>query len=72
MRMEKTQNKNIYKRRSFFIRLISGIAGGFAGGNLFSKMIHTTGLTKNNKELQVRINPLAVQRRSKEVTPHGK
>jgi hypothetical protein len=69
--METTQDKIDLKRRSFFIRLLGGIAGGWIAGNVFSGMIRSTAVTKSNEEVKVRINPLAVSRAKKDTNTYG-
>jgi hypothetical protein len=69
--METTQDKTTLKRRSFFIRIFGGIAGGWIAGNLFSHIVRTTTVAGNKEIVQVKINPLAVRRTKKETTSHG-
>jgi len=69
--METGQNKQTLRRRSFFMRLIGGIVGGWITGNLFSGIVRSTALTQNKKAIQVKINPLAVPRTNKNNTSHG-
>jgi hypothetical protein len=69
--METTQNTITFKRRSFFLRLVSGIAGGGIAENLFSRFVHTTRSTKSNETVQVIMNPLAIPRATKNGTSHG-
>jgi len=69
--METPQDKYSLKRRSFFIRLLGGIAGGWIAGNLFSGILRSTAVYKSNKKVKVRINPLAVSRVKKEPKTHG-
>jgi hypothetical protein len=68
--METPQDKIVFKRRSLFIRLLGGIAGGWMAGNLFSGILRTTAGVKSNEEVKVRINPLAVSRAKKDTTIH--
>jgi hypothetical protein len=68
--MKPTQ-ENVFKRRSFFIRILGGIAGGWIAGNLFSGILHSTAVQKTNEDVQVRINPLAVSRAKKDTNTHG-
>jgi len=67
--METTQDK--FKRRSFFKRLLGGIAGGWITGNLFSGIVRSTSFLKNSEEVRVAIDPLAVPRMNKDATSHG-
>ena len=69
--MGTTQDRITLKRRSFFIRLFGGIAGGWIAGNLFSGIVHTAKVIGSKKTIQVRINPLAVPRTDKDATAHG-
>jgi hypothetical protein len=69
--METTQDKRTIKRRSFIMRLFGGITGGWIAGNLFSGIVRSTAVAKNNEPVQVIINPLAVPRTNKDVTSHG-
>jgi hypothetical protein len=69
--METTHDRITLKRRSFFIRLFGGIAGGWIAGNLFSGIVHTTKVIGSKKAIQVRINPLAVPRMNKDGPAHG-
>ena len=69
--METPQSNFVFKRRSFFIRLLGGIAGGWMAGNLFSGILRATAGDKNMEEVKVRINPLAVSRVKKEPKTHG-
>ena len=68
--METPENKYSLKRRSFFIRLLGGITGGWIAGNLFSGILRSTTVYKSNKKVKVRINPLAVSRAKKEPETH--
>jgi hypothetical protein len=65
--METTQGKITIKRRSFFGRLFTGIAGGWIAGNLFTHVVRSTAIPKSKEEVQVTINPLAVPRSEKDV-----
>jgi hypothetical protein len=67
--METTQDK--FKRRSFFKRLLGGIAGGWITGNLFSGIARSTAFFKNSEKVQVTIDPLAVPRINKDAASHG-
>ncbi|MGD1043739.1 MAG: hypothetical protein ABR936_00275 [Bacteroidota bacterium] len=69
--METTQENNTFKRRSFFLRVFGGIAGGWIARNLFSGFIRTTTNTGSKEIVQVTINPLAVPRMNKDATSHG-
>ncbi len=69
--MEAPQDKFVLKRRSFFIRLLGGIAGWWMAGNLFFGILRATASAKNNEEVKVRINPLAVSRAKKDTETHG-
>jgi hypothetical protein len=71
LNMETIQDKNTFKRRSFFVRLFSGIAGAWIAGNLFSGMVRTATNTGNKEVVQVTINPLAVPRTNKDAISHG-
>ncbi|MCX6122389.1 MAG: hypothetical protein NTX44_12340 [Ignavibacteriales bacterium] len=69
--METTQEKYSHSRRSFFVRLFSGIAGGWIVGNLFSSLVRSTTGTGSKRVVQAKINPLAVQRTNKDSISHG-
>jgi hypothetical protein len=69
--METTQDKIALKRRSFFIRLLGGIAGGWIAGNVFTVKRRSTAVHRSNDEVKVRINPLAVSRTKKDSETHG-
>jgi len=68
--METSQENNIYKRRSFMMRLFGGIGGGWIVGNLFTGIVRSMTLTKSKNAIKVRINPLAVPRTNKDATSH--
>jgi hypothetical protein len=70
--MDHKQMNILFKRRTFFLRVIGGIAGGWMIGNLFSGIGRSTAEVKNNNAVQVSINPLAVPRSMKEAASHGK
>ena len=69
--METTQEKYPHSRRSFFVRLFSGIAGGWIVGNLFSSLVRNTTVIGSTQVVQVKINPLAVPRTNKDTISHG-
>ena len=69
--METTQDRPTFKRRSFFIRLLSGIAGVWTAGNLISGIVRSTARKKSKETIQVTINPLAVPRTKNEMNSHG-
>jgi hypothetical protein len=69
--MEQTKEKHMLQRRTFFRRFFSGVVGGWMAGNLFSEMMRPKGNAQSNEQVQVRINPLAVPRLSKEELSHG-
>jgi hypothetical protein len=69
--MDTPHDKFVLKRRSFFIRLLGGIAGGWMAGNLFSGILRSTAVHKSNEKVKVRINPLAVSRTKKDSETHG-
>jgi len=69
--METTHDKHTLRRRSFFVRFFSGIAGGWITGNLFSSIVRTTKITGSKEVIQVKINPLAVSRTKKDSASHG-
>jgi hypothetical protein len=71
LNMETTQDKITLKRRSFFIRLFGGIAGGWIAGSLFSGIVRATKIIGSREAIQVRINPLAVPRTDKDDTAYG-
>ena len=71
LNMKTIEDKNVYKRRSFIIRVFGGIAGGWVAGNLFPGIERSTALIKSNKAIQVKINPLAIPRSNKEEKSHG-
>ena len=64
-------DKPVLKRRSFFIKLATGMAGGWAAGNLITAVFHPKFHRKNNEAIRVTINPLAVPRTKKENKSHG-
>jgi hypothetical protein len=70
--MEQKQTNIPFKRRSFFIRVLGGIAGGWLIGNLFSGFRRSIADMKNHDAVQVSINPLAIPRATKETVSHGK
>jgi hypothetical protein len=69
--METTQDKTMLKRRLFFIKLFSGIGGGWAAGNLISSIVRSITRKKTKGKIQVAINPLAVPRTKNEMNSHG-
>jgi hypothetical protein len=69
--METTQEKYPQSRRSFFVRLFSGIAAGWIVGNLFSSLVRSTTVIGSKKVVQAKINPLAVPRTKKDTISHG-
>jgi hypothetical protein len=69
--METTQDKIALKRRSFIIRLLGGIAGGWMAGNVFTGKRRSTAVHRSKEEVKVRINPLAVSRTKKGTKIHG-
>ncbi|RPI04700.1 MAG: hypothetical protein EHM64_09080 [Ignavibacteriae bacterium] len=64
-------NTQTLKRRSFVLRALAGLSGGWLAGHLFSGMTFSTGIAKKNKPVQVIINPLAVPRQNKNKLSHG-
>jgi hypothetical protein len=69
--METTQEKYSHSRRSFFVRLFSGITGGWIAGNLLSRIVRPTTFTGSKEVVQAKINPLAVPRMNKDSISHG-
>jgi hypothetical protein len=69
--MEITQDKIALKRRSFIIRLLGGIAGGWIAGNVFTGKRRSTAVHRSNEEIKVSIHPLAVSRTKKNTETHG-
>jgi hypothetical protein len=69
--MEPTQQIHSVPRRSFFKKILRGIAGGWFAGNLFSNVFHSAFLAREKKEIQVSIHPLAVPRAKNKDVPHG-
>jgi hypothetical protein len=65
------QDQPVLKRRSFFIQLLGGIAGGWIAGNLFNRMRHSPVPAKSIDDVRVKINPLAVSRANTDVHSHG-
>jgi hypothetical protein len=68
--METAQDEHTFERRSFFLRLFGGIAGGWVAGKFFSGMVRTIRVIESNEVVQVKINPLAVSRSNKDAISH--
>ena len=68
--MEIRESNIPLKRRSFFLRVLGGLAGGWMSGNLLSDGGRSARDMKNTDAVQVSINPLAVPRTAKDTALH--
>jgi hypothetical protein len=71
LNMETIQDTYLQSRRSFFVRLFSGVAGGWIAGNLLSRIVRTKTISESTNVVQVTINPFAVPRTKKDTISHG-
>lgn len=71
LNMETRQNTYPHGRRSFFVQLFSGLAGGWMAGNLLSRFVRPKTVPGNKNVVQVMINPFAVPRTNKDTRSHG-